>query len=122
MKKINYFILLVLVSIFFISCSDNNSLVNTESINSDTINVYTETFKLNPDSSIVIDGNRTNLFGWDYIEIHSDIEIQVLANFETIDLLILDFKLSGVRWENMRLINFRPEVATVSIIIKKNND
>jgi len=82
------------------------------------VNRYTETIVLDRGGERIIDGSVINIYGWNYVDIHSTGVIELRFNSQETILEFTDFTVSGIRVENMVLINHGHAAVTISLIIR----
>lgn len=135
MKTLNSFVAL-LIMLIFMSCADSTVSPTQNNVNIERVpktksgytyisdeqldnafRRYATTITLQPSEEITIDGSTVGFFGWNFIELHSTDELELIFNFETVALQLTDFMVNGIRVENMSLINHGASPITINLII-----
>jgi len=111
-------IIIVIVFLVLSGCGKESVVEPVQSDN--VVNRYSGVVILGRGEERVIDGSVINIYGWNYVDIHSTGVIELRFNSQETILGFTDFTVAGVRVENMILVNHGHTEVTISLVIKGN--
>lgn len=115
--------LFIFVIFLFNGCDNIQSpieLSKNEQIDQITLNSYTKTITLQTNEQIVLNDTTTTLNQFNDIKINSENEVEVIANYGDLDVIVSNLSLKGrINWVNIVIINYNPYPVDVNIELYK---